>query len=181
MASAAMAQEKADIIVSYEQKSIHWQRDSLETVRMSLLANAQEAKYFNDISLWTDSLKSTPEGKEKWQQIIMATCMTQTPEGGISFDMRKGPVKKVHTYVFTSATNDNLRYFGEFAGESCYYDEPLSEMQWCIEDSTSTVLGYECVKAVTRYHGRDWTAWFTTDIPVPFGPWKLHGLPENHS
>ncbi|MDE6463631.1 MAG: GLPGLI family protein [Muribaculaceae bacterium] len=176
-AMAAMAQNRADIIVSYDEVDRHWERDSLETVRMTLLANAGEAKYFNDISLWTDSLKSTPEGKEQWQQIIMAACMTRTPEGGISIDMRKGPVKKVDTYVFTSSADDKLRYYSKFAGEPCYYDEPLSEMQWQIGDSTATVLGYECVMATSDYHGRRWTAWFSPEIPVPFGPWKLHGLP----
>ncbi len=31
--------------------------------------------------------------------------------------------------------------------------------------------------ATAHYHGRDWTAWFTPDQPLPEGPWKLAGLP----
>ena len=168
---------KADIIVSYDESSLNWEKDTLQTIRMSLLANAHESKYFNDLSLWTDSLKSTPEGKDQWTQIIMASCVTQSPEGGLSIDLTKGPVKAVHTYVFTNADNGSLRYYSKFGGELGYYDEPLTDMEWEICDSAKTVLGYECVKAETDYHGRRWTAWFTTDIPVSFGPWKLHGLP----
>jgi len=37
----------------------------------------------------------------------MAACMTQHPDGSISVDLRKGPVKKVDTYVFS-----NLAAFG---------------------------------------------------------------------
>lgn len=38
-------------------------------------------------------------------------------------------------------------------------------------------MGYECVKAYTDFHGRKWSVWFTTDIPVSNGPWKFGGLP----
>lgn len=176
-AIAAPAQQKAELIVSYESKSKNWETDSIHTTRMTLLANAEEAKYFNDISLWTDSLKSTPEGKEQWQQIIMAACMTQTPDGGISLDFTKGPVKKVHTYVFTNLAKENVRLYDEFAGEPYYYDEAFAEMEWSMADSTTHILGYECMMATTDYHGRKWTAWFAPEIPAHFGPWKLRGLP----
>lgn len=177
LAIAGSAQNKADIIVSYDENSMNWEKDTLQTIRMSLLTNTRESKYFNDLSLWTDSLKSTPEGKDQWRQIIMAACMTQSPEGGLSIDLTKGPVKTVDTYVFTNVGNGTLRYYSKFGEEHGYYDEPLTEMEWQIGDSVKNVLSYECIKAETDYHGRRWTAWFTPDVPIPFGPWKLHGLP----
>ncbi len=57
------------------------------------------------------------------------------------------------------------------------YRETIETPTWNIEDETKTILGYECNKAVTEYRGRRWTAWFTLDIPVQAGPWKLCGLP----
>ena len=51
-------------------------------------------------------------------------------------------------------------------------------MQWkVVEDSTKTLLGYECLMAIADYHGRRWTAWFSPEIPLIAGPWKLAGLP----
>lgn len=173
----ASAQQTADIHVSYDSSSRDWESDSLKTTRMSLLANTTQAKYFNDISLWNDSLMSTPKGKEELNQIIMATCVTRHPDGSISVDMRKGPVKKVNTYVFTSLADNSLRYYSKFGDNRGYYDEALDEMQWEMVDSTTNILGYYCLMATTDYHGRRWTAWFTPDIPVPFGPWKFRGLP----
>lgn len=177
VAIAAIAQKKADIVVSYDIHYINYADSSVSTSRMTLLANARNAKYFNDVSLWNDSLSSTPQGKEQLQQIIMAACMTRTPEGGVSFDMRKGPVKKIYTYVFTDLADALLTYYGKFGDNLAFYTEPMDELQWQISDSTATILGYDCVMASADYHGRKWTAWFAPDIPVPFGPWKLHGLP----
>lgn len=49
--------------------------------------------------------------------------------------------------------------------------------QWKIIESTDTILGYPCQKATNSYGGRNYTAWFTLDIPMSDGPWKLYGLP----
>jgi GLPGLI family protein len=46
-----------------------------------------------------------------------------------------------------------------------------------IADSTTNILGYDCTLATTHFKGRDWRVWFTEDIPLNLGPWKLCGLP----
>ena len=177
VAIAVMAQNKAEIIVSYECTNPSKQGKSVMS-KMSLLASPTEAKYFNDLSLWVDSLKSTPEGKAQYMEILKKTCMTVEPDGSTSWDLTKGPTKKSYNYVFTNLANESLTHFGKYGEDLGYYTEPLSEMQWTIvEDSTATVLGYECVMAESDYHGRHWKAWFTPEIPMSFGPWKLHGLP----
>lgn len=57
-----------------------------------------------------------------------------------------------------------------------YEDEP-GVLPWKITDSTKTILDYVCQKATLNFRGRDYVAWFTTDIPVSDGPWKFSGLP----
>lgn len=51
------------------------------------------------------------------------------------------------------------------------------EQVWNITDETKSIAGYECIKATTNYRGREWAAWFAPELPVPYGPWKLRGLP----
>ena len=46
-----------------------------------------------------------------------------------------------------------------------------------ITDETKKIGTYEVQKATARFRGRDYTAWFTSEIPLPYGPWKLVGLP----
>ncbi|WP_312902591.1 GLPGLI family protein [Chryseobacterium taichungense] len=56
------------------------------------------------------------------------------------------------------------------------YEEP-NNINWKIKNEFKTVLGFKCQKAETTKYGRTWTAWFTTDIPFQFGPYKFNGLP----
>lgn len=177
VAIAATAQNKAEIIVSYECTSPN-KNDQPVTSKMSLLASPTDAKYFNDLSLWVDSLKSTPEGKAQYMEILKKACMTVEPDGSTTWDLTKGPVKRSYTYVFINLADESLTHYGKYGEDLGYYTEPLSEMEWkMVEDSTTNVLGYECMMAETDYHGRHWNAWFSPEIPMPFGPWKLHGLP----
>lgn len=55
--------------------------------------------------------------------------------------------------------------------------EKNTSQQWNITSDTLTVLGYLCQKATSSFRGRDYEAWFTPEIPVNDGPWKLYGLP----
>lgn len=57
------------------------------------------------------------------------------------------------------------------------YEEPVPVLNWQITGEDRMINGYKCYRACIRYNGRDWAAWFTPDIPVGCGPWKLGGLP----
>lgn len=57
------------------------------------------------------------------------------------------------------------------------YEEPMPEFEWELTDSVETVLGYECHGACCCFRGRQWTVFFTEDIPAAEGPWKFCGLP----
>ena len=57
------------------------------------------------------------------------------------------------------------------------YEEPISKMKWKMLGKDSVIAGYPCQLAETNFRGRTWKAWFTLDIPISNGPWKLGGLP----
>ena len=58
-----------------------------------------------------------------------------------------------------------------------HYTEPIPQLQWTMARGDSTVLGYPCHKATTRFRGRDYIAWYTEEIPLSYGPYKFRGLP----
>ncbi|MCJ7932607.1 MAG: GLPGLI family protein [Chryseobacterium sp.] len=50
-------------------------------------------------------------------------------------------------------------------------------MQWVLFPEFSKIQGLKVQKATTGFAGRQWTAWFTKDIPIQDGPYKFRGLP----
>lgn len=57
------------------------------------------------------------------------------------------------------------------------YEEEMPRFEWVLTDSVANVLGYECHSARCKFRGREWTVFYTEDIPLMDGPWKFHGLP----
>lgn len=56
------------------------------------------------------------------------------------------------------------------------YEEEL-KFDWKISNEKQKIGEYNAQKATTEFGGRKWTAWFSTDIPFPDGPYKFFGLP----
>ena len=57
------------------------------------------------------------------------------------------------------------------------YETYKNEFDWQLCDSTKSIKGYEAYMARCHYHGREWTVWFTPEIPFSDGPWMFCGLP----
>ena len=57
------------------------------------------------------------------------------------------------------------------------YVESIPKLKWEISPRTKTIMGYDCQCATVTFRGREYEAWFTSDIPLSYGPWKFQGLP----
>ena len=57
------------------------------------------------------------------------------------------------------------------------YKEETPVLNWTITEEKQKILSYNCMKATTSFRGRNYVAWFTSEIPIPNGPWKFGGLP----
>lgn len=61
--------------------------------------------------------------------------------------------------------------------ESYKYEDTWLKIDWKIQEDTITIGNFKCKKAIGNFRGRTYIAWFTEEIPLPYGPWKLYGLP----
>lgn len=57
------------------------------------------------------------------------------------------------------------------------FEEPSPKVEWILTDEAKQIDGYECCLAECDFRGRHYYAWYTQDIPLPYGPWLFNGLP----
>lgn len=56
-------------------------------------------------------------------------------------------------------------------------DDELPKMEWQLTAEKREFDKLTCYKATTKFRGRNWTAWYSPDISINYGPWKFYGLP----
>ena len=72
---------------------------------------------------------------------------------------------------------EGLMHFHEGFPYDKIIKEDMDLFKWTALTEYESILGYRCQKAKAEFRGRNYTAWFTTDLPFKAAPWKIHGLP----
>tara|TARA_R110001606_G_C15283445_1_gene640795 strand:- start:33 stop:797 length:765 start_codon:yes stop_codon:yes gene_type:complete len=81
--------------------------------------------------------------------------------------------------IFSSLENNHVDIIMPYNDNKTYFvkDEFLN-LDWkLIPNENLTISGYKCNKAILNFRGRDYVAYYTTEIPISFGPWKFKNLP----
>lgn len=78
---------------------------------------------------------------------------------------------------YSDTFTEYSRMPGFLQGMNCQYTEKTPVQNWTIHTDTLSILNYRCQKATCTFRGREYTAWFSMDIPINNGPWKFGGLP----
>lgn len=79
--------------------------------------------------------------------------------------------------IFKNRSNKEVYYSIKILEDRFFYSEPLETQNWIIQNESKKLLGYTAQKAITSFAGREYTAWFTSEIPISEGPYKFTGLP----
>ena len=126
-------------------------------------------------------LQIGPDGLSKFSSfknlavdsLLMNTTQEQIVEAALEGKLSNG----VFMTIFKNYPEGKLTHVEKICKDWFRYEEEMPELEWELADSTVNVLGYECHEAKCNFRGREWTAFYTEEIPMMDGPWKLHGLP----
>ncbi|MDE1190760.1 MAG: GLPGLI family protein [Arachidicoccus sp.] len=121
------------------------------------------------------------EIKEQMKQYIGADGKFNTDGKPVKFDFSNLSAKFpsiTSDKLFTTSNNGGAVLSLQTLAESNFLiKDTVEKINWQIQDSTKTIQGNLCQKAVGESHGRIYTVWFCSDIPYSFGPRRLYGLP----
>ncbi len=133
--------------------------------------------------------------------IAFANPYTLYFDNEVSFFIRTGDAKRVdnekevdningnqvtHTMIksnlpqpfyYTNTKNQELISRQKIVRAMYLVEDILEPISWKLQQKHKKIANYNCQKAIAKYRGREYTVWFTTEIPVSHGPWKLRGLP----
>lgn len=72
---------------------------------------------------------------------------------------------------------EKYTYYKQVLSSGLKYEDQIPIIEWQLIDGTKTICEYECRQAIGSIYGRTWTVWYTTELPLNYGPYILCGLP----
>lgn len=136
-------------------------KDSVVTELMALDIKGSTSRYQSLKKIKSDSMIAT----------VQKNLIAGLP---VNFsNIVKSPVK----YEILKENNAASIYLIDQIAKDIYRVEENEKMKWQIFQEKEKIGTYTAQKATTTWGGRNWTAWFSTDLPFHDGPYKFSGLP----
>ncbi len=146
------------------------------------LFGAQQQRFYYEHSYFSDSLQF-----ENMQHEVL--YLDASKRGSVFYsseilksDSLRSITVKGFKIPYPKADFKNIIKYDNVKGQLINYQYPYAVVMdtsspWKIDSETKTVFNYFVQKATKKIKGRTWTAWFTTEIPLSYGPYLLQGLP----
>lgn len=98
-----------------------------------------------------------------------------TDKSGMSYTIKYGDLDR---FIEMDFKNSSIHSKETHRGEVYYVKDSIVSLNWKLDYEDEKKIGsLLCKKATTHFRGRDYIAWYSLDIPLPYGPYKFHSLP----
>ncbi|NMR32609.1 GLPGLI family protein [Chryseobacterium aquaticum] len=150
----------------YEYKFISDSTDKADVKKEIMLLDIDKngSKYYSQDKFIADSISKADLEKQLKQSPNKINISRREKPGQVSYKVTK-QYPEFKTYLFTGISSDS------------YKIEEDQKPEWKILPDKQKIGEYNAQKAITNFGGREWTAWFSTDLPFQDGPYKFYGLP----
>jgi GLPGLI family protein len=150
----------------YEYKFISDSTDKEDVKKEIMLLDIDKngSNYYSQDKFIADSTSKADLEKQLKLSPNNINISRREKPGQVSYKVTK-QYPDFKTYLFTRISSDN------------YKIEEDQKPEWKILPDKQKIGEYNAQKATTKFGGREWIAWFSTDLPFQDGPYKFYGLP----
>ena len=138
--------------------------DSLKTEWMYLDINKNGSKYYSKSTFESDSIVNESIKKQMAAGMKSISVSRQSNGGEINYEVEK-TYPSYKTSLVARVGNDSYKVLED------------RKIEWKILPEKKKIGEFNTQKATTNFAGRNWTAWFTNEVPILDGPYKFSGLP----
>ena len=157
--------DSANLVITYK---ITWKEDTknLENVRQDLmiLLVGQKISMFTSKNYYEFMLLGRKAEREGRLQEFFSQDISNL---GLRWNYK----------IYKNYPAGRMTYVESVIPNLFQYDENLDVFEWQLTSLVDTIGEYVAHCAYAEYGGRNWVAWYTTEIPINDGPYKFRGLP----
>ncbi|MEP7238613.1 MAG: GLPGLI family protein [Ferruginibacter sp.] len=136
-----------------------------------LIGNSDESNY--SFAKMPKTLEPVSKKDDKTFQDII----NQKQSGTFTVKVKGFRYDSIGNMVYQNKINKTLMVREKMTNEYIVTEEKTPIIKWTITNEVKMINNYTCTKAIAYFRGRDYVAWFTTDIAIVAAPWKFTGLP----
>ncbi|MDQ1161875.1 GLPGLI family protein [Chryseobacterium sp. SORGH_AS 447] len=139
-------------------------KEDVKNEMMYLDIDQKGSTYYSRDKFVSDSITNVEIQKQMKSNSGNMNINRKEKQGQVSYKVTKA-YPDFTTYLFRSISSDR------------YKIKEGEKPEWKILSDKQKIGEYNTQKATTSFGGREWIAWFSTDIPFQDGPYKFYGLP----
>ncbi|WP_421943442.1 GLPGLI family protein [Pedobacter sp.] len=144
------------------------QRDKPYTENMILVIGKNASAYTS-----LDKITQAAVRRKRIEEAVKAQSESSTN----TLKLDGSGIKKTSNIDYYNFISESKFFTKERLVNNYLVEEPTPKLNWKISKDTLSISGIHCQKATAYFKGRNWIAWFATELPFQSGPWKLNGLP----
>lgn len=139
-------------------------KEDVKNEMMYLDIDQKGSTYYSRDKFVSDSITNVEIQKQMKSNSGNMNINRKEKQGQVSYKVTKA-YPDFTTYLFRNISSDR------------YKIKEGEKPEWKILSDKQKIGEYNTQKATTSFGGREWVAWFSTEIPFQDGPYKFYGLP----
>ncbi len=162
---------------SYKQDTLHGEFMYQLKAKFDIRTDDRHEEFFTLLIGENRAFFASTNSLKRDSVLDKSRVTTHNADGSITLSIKNGtsiPQTNFHFTIIQS--NETIQYFSPVGMSVLTYKVSVIK-NWKLINESKVINTINCKKAEVTFKGRNWLAWYSPEIPLPYGPYKFSGLP----